>query len=176
MPKGGVGKTEAPVVEDASMRAVRVGSFLAWWVALAGLWLALDYTLVVPELVAGAVAAGLGAGAAVAARVRFRIAPRWLRLAWRPAAQMLPDTAVLIVALWGRLVLRRQPDGSLRVLRFDAGGAGAADAARRGLAEGAGSFAPNTYVIGVDRDADVIVVHQLVATRRRVDADPLELG
>ncbi|MGI8493035.1 MAG: monovalent cation/H+ antiporter complex subunit F, partial [Acidimicrobiales bacterium] len=138
--------------------------------------LALDYTLAVPELLAGALAAGLGATTAVVARARLRISWRWLRLAWRPAAQMLPDTVMLIVALWRRLVRRREVTGSLRVLRFDAGGDGPTDAARRGLAEAAGSLAPNTYVVGVDRDADVIVVHQLVATGRRVDADPLELG
>src|SRR5919201_6674933 len=60
----------------------------AWWIALAALWLALDDTVALPELLTGAAAALLGAIAAEVVHsqklVRVRLQPSWLRHAWRP--------------------------------------------------------------------------------------------
>ncbi|MCW3018653.1 MAG: hypothetical protein JWN10_961, partial [Solirubrobacterales bacterium] len=50
----------------------------------------------------------------------------------------------------------------------------ARDAGRRALAESFGSLAPNTIVIGVDPERDLLLVHQLRGGGGRVDV--LELG
>ena len=59
---------------------------------------------------------------------------------------------------------------------FRAGGDGSRDVGRRALAEGLGSLAPNTIVIGVDDERDLLLVHQLHRSGGREELDVLELG
>jgi hypothetical protein len=67
--------------------------------------------------------------------------------------------------------------GRLRALPFRHAGGDPADQGRRAMAEGLGSFAPNTIVLGVDAQRDLIFAHQLVPTDDPAGAiDPLELG
>jgi multisubunit Na+/H+ antiporter MnhE subunit len=158
---------------------VRVAAhWLAWWVALAALYLALADSRSVPELATGGVAAAIGASAAsiVHAQRLARVRPRaaWLLRAWRALALLLVDTVVLARALIGLLVLRRRVRGRLRAVRFRAAGDDPRSAARRALVQLLGSLAPNRIVIGVDRDRDVLLVHELVP--RDEPLDPLELG
>jgi multisubunit Na+/H+ antiporter MnhE subunit len=166
-------------------RAGELGGALArlfaWWIALAALWLALDDTVALPELIAGAVAAILGTIAAEVVHgqnlVRVRVRLRWLRHAWRPVAQLFPDTVRVMAVLFRQLVRRRPPRGEFRAVRFRAGYAnGAHDTTRRALATAAGSFAPNSYVVGVDAERDLLLVHQLDPAGGADELDPLELG
>ena len=53
---------------------------------------------------------------------------------------------------------------------------GAYDTTRRALAKGAGSFAPNSYVVGVDAERELLLVHQLDPSGGASELDPLELG
>ena len=48
-----------------------------------------------------------------------------------------------------------------------AGGDSSADVTRRVLLVGANSLAPNTVVLGIDEERDVMIVHQLVAEEGR---------
>lgn len=153
----------------------------AWWIALAALWLALDDTVALPELITGAVAAALGAIAAEVvhsqnlARVRGR--RRWLTHAWRPLVRLFPDTARVLAVLLRQLVLRRPPRGEFRAVPFRYGyESGAYDTTRRALAKAAGSFTPNAYVIGVDAERELLLVHQLDPSGGASELDPLELG
>ena len=153
----------------------------AWWVALAALWLGLDDTVAFPELMTGAAAALIGAVAAELVHsqnlVRLRIKPGWLRHAWRPLLQLLPDTVRVMAVLFRQLVLRRPPRGEFRAVRFHPGRPDdAEDTARRVLAKALGSFAPNSYVIGVDDERDIMLVHQLEPRGGAEKLDPLELG
>jgi multisubunit Na+/H+ antiporter MnhE subunit len=153
----------------------------AWWVALAALWLVLDDTVAFPELMTGAAAALIGAVAAEVVHsqglVRMRIRPGFLRYAWRPLLSLIPDTVRVMVVLFRQLVLRRPPRGEFRAVRFRAGRPdGARDTARRALAKELGSFAPNSYVIGVDAERDLMLVHQLKPRGGADQIDPLELG
>ena len=153
----------------------------AWWISLAALWLALDDTVALPELITGAVAAALGAIAAEVVHsqnlVRVRLRRRWLTHAWRPLVQLFPDTARVLAVLLRQLVLRRPPRGEFRAVPFRYGYQGAAyDTTRRALAKGAGSFAPNSYVVGVDAERELLLVHQLDPTGGASELDPLELG
>ncbi len=47
---------------------------------------------------------------------------------------------------------------------------------RRALAEAVGSLAPNTFVVGIDTEREVILAHQLRPTSGRQAIDVLELG
>jgi multisubunit Na+/H+ antiporter MnhE subunit len=155
--------------------------WLAWFIALGALWLVLDDNVATPELITGAVAALIGTLAAAVVHsqhlVEFKPRPRMFRHAWRPLVRLFPDTGLVLVVLFKRLVLRRAPKSGFRAIPFRSGREeGAYDTARRALAKGGGSFTPSSYVVGVEGERDLLLVHQL---ERRGDArslDPLELG
>jgi multisubunit Na+/H+ antiporter MnhE subunit len=156
--------------------------WLAWWVALAAVWLVLDDTAALPELMTGVAAAALGATAAELVHgqnlVRVRLRPAWLRRAWRPLVTLFPDTARVMVVLFRQLAHPERSRGRFLAVPFRSGHeSGAHDATRRALAKAAGSFTPNGYVVGVDAERDLMLVHQLHPTRAGArDLDPLELG
>ena len=152
------------------------------WVLLTGLYLLLVVDSIdLSELVMGAVAAAVGAAAGTAVRsqrlVVFRPRLYWALGLWRLPLQAVLDTGILVAALWRSLVLRRPVDGSFRAVPFRAGGEDPEAAARRAIAKGVGSFAPNTYILDVDREQELILVHQLVPKPDQPSSvDPLELG
>lgn len=143
-----------------------VRHWVAWWVSLLGLYLLLVGKLTWPESVAGALAAALGAtgatAAALAGHLHFRPHLRWLRqvagLPWR----VLADCGIVAAALWRAAVRRRPVKGEFRTIPFDPGDESGASAARRALVAAGVSVAPNTFVVVVDREHRVLLVHQLV--------------
>jgi multisubunit Na+/H+ antiporter MnhE subunit len=146
-----------------------VRAWLVWWALLTALWLALVDTVVVPELVAGAVGAAIAATGAVLVRGRRQVLLRpraaWLPGALREIARFGPDLVPLATALWRRGVRRADEHGRLLEVPY---GAVADDdpeaAAHRALTEAVGSIAPNTVVVDIDRERRVVLVHELVAT------------
>ena len=152
------------------------------WVLLTGLYILLVLDSVdIAELVMGAIAAAFGATAAAVVRsqrlVVFRPQLRWALGLWRLPLQAVRDTGVLVAALGRRLILRQPVDGSFRAVRFRDAGEDAEAAARRAIAKGVASFAPNTYVLDIDREHELILVHQLVPRPDRPkEIDPLGLG
>jgi multisubunit Na+/H+ antiporter MnhE subunit len=139
--------------------------WIAWYVPLVVLWLAFVGTLAAAEVVLGLVAAAVAATAAEVVRdqdlVRFRLEPRWLRGLGRLPCQVLRDSWLLAVVLWGQL--RGRPvRGVFRVVPFPAERDDARSAARRALVTGVVSLAPNTYVVGIEGDEGMMLVHQLV--------------
>jgi multisubunit Na+/H+ antiporter MnhE subunit len=147
----------------------------ATWAVLAAVWLLLTDTRRFPELMAGVVAAAIAATGSELVRAQriAEVRPRLGQLAHvhRAVARVPADLALLTVEALRQLSRPRRVRGAFLALRFEAGGDSAEDTARRALAEAAGSLAPNTIVIGVDRDRDVLLVHQLV---RRPDPDRLD--
>jgi Na+/H+ ion antiporter subunit len=163
------------------MSAARLAaSWLVTWALLGGVWLVLVDSAKLPELITGAVVAAIAATGAELVRAqrhqRLRVPLRGLRRAWRPVARAPLDLALVSGAILRQLVERRPARGRVRALPFRHGG-GAPDAVgRRALAEGLGSFAPNTIVIGVDDQRNLILVHQLVPSGDAAGTlDPLEL-
>lgn len=140
--------------------------FLVWWLILYGIWFLLVGSAAIPEVIAGGGAAALSAGLALAVRLqrgpRYRFRFAWLALLLSMPAQVLRDTGVLATVLWKRLVLRRRPRGSYRLLSFPAGGRDQESAAWRAFVTTGTSLSPNTIVIGFDLDAQTVLVHQLV--------------
>jgi hypothetical protein len=149
----------------------RTSRWLVWWGLLAALWLLLVDNTKLPELVAGAVAAALGATAAAAIEERHpvRLAPRpgWLLGGLRVLPRLPLDCLVLAVAL-----VRRRP-GSFRAIRFRGGGDDPESVARRAFAEVLDSLGPNSYVVGIDED--VMLVHQLEPPEDAASVDPAGL-
>ena len=154
--------------EDIAL-ARRAGSWLVWWVLLMGFWVAVDDNIGLAELGAGAAAAGLGAFVAEVAgyqaATRFRMRIEWLVPAFRLPGQVLGDTLLVFRALWHQLVHGEPPPSGFRVLPARFGDQADLDVTRRVLLVGANSLAPNTFVLGIDEDRDVMVVHQLVVNQ-----------
>lgn len=159
----------------------KVVFWVVWWILLTGLWIPLAFEVAVPELVAGAVAAAAGATLATAVRsqrlISFRPQLRWVLRLWRLPMQVVLDTGLLVAVLWRRLVMRQPVSSSFRAIPFRAVGENPEANARRAMAMTLGSIAPNTYVIDIDLDYQLILVHQLVPKPGDTKSiDPLELG
>ena len=78
--------------------AGRVGSWLAWWALLTAIWIILDWSLDVAELLVGA---GVAAAGAVAAELvghktgsHFRARINWLLPLLRLPGQVIRDTVI----------------------------------------------------------------------------------
>jgi multisubunit Na+/H+ antiporter MnhE subunit len=149
----------------------RIRAWLVWWVLLLGFWVAVDDSIGLAEVGAGAGAAALGAFVAELAghqaATRFRLRPGWLLPAVKLPGQVIRDTAIVFRALWKRLLTGEQPPSGFRELPARFGDDTNESVTRRVLLVGANSLAPNTFVLGVDEDRDVMVVHQLVVNQGR---------
>jgi multisubunit Na+/H+ antiporter MnhE subunit len=149
----------------------RASSWLAWWVLLMGLWVAVDDSIGLAEVGAGAAVAALAAllteAALNQAGARITVRLRWLAAAYRLPGQVLGDTVLVFRALARQLIRREPPASGFRELPVRAGGDSGADVTRRVLLIGASSLAPNTVVLGIDTDRDVMIVHQLVVNKGR---------
>jgi multisubunit Na+/H+ antiporter MnhE subunit len=138
---------------------------LLWWVALFGLWVLLVGTKDELELLAGACAAVLGVVAVEAVRsqglLRFEFRKSWLVSALKPLARVLPDYVIVLRVLVGALRRRGRTRGAFRAVPFDAGGDTPLGAGRRAFVTAAGSIAPNALVVDVDRERNLLLVHEL---------------
>jgi multisubunit Na+/H+ antiporter MnhE subunit len=154
---------------------------LAWTstaAALLAFWLLLVDSHEEAQILVGAGVAVLAASVSELVR-RQRIAQvsvraRWLARLWRPLWSVPGDLIRLAVA-----VLRggRAP-GRLRALPFDPRVADPTDNGRQALAELAGSFSPNTIVVGVDAKRGLLLAHQLLPDEEEAERslDPLRLA
>jgi multisubunit Na+/H+ antiporter MnhE subunit len=158
----------APSPRDHRRHPGAARAFAVWWALLAALWLALVDTVVVPELVAGAIAAAIAATGAVVVRgqrrVLLRPRPRWLRAVPPALGRTATDLGPLLRALWRRGVKRRDEHGALVEVPYGAVADDATAAAHRALTQALGTLAPNTIVVDVDRRRRTLLVHQLVPT------------
>jgi multisubunit Na+/H+ antiporter MnhE subunit len=136
-----------------------------------GLWVAVDDSIGLAELGAGAAVAALAALLAEVALRQAGLHPRlrlrWLASAYRLPGQVLGDTVVVFRALARQLARGQDPPSGFRELPVQAGDDSTAGVTRRVLLVGASSLAPNTVVLGIDTDRDVMVVHQLVVNKGR---------
>ena len=146
--------------------AARLGAWLIWWVLLMSLWVMLDDSLATDELLAGAGAAALAAlvaeVASYQAATRFRMRIRWLVPALRLPGQVAGDMVTVYAALWRRLVRGEQPDSAFVTEPARFGDDTPAGVTRRVLLIGGRSLAPNAFALGIDRDTETMVLHQLV--------------
>jgi hypothetical protein len=145
-----------------------IGYWLACWVLLVGYYFLLVAKPSWAETSAAIVGAALAATAVLvtkrAGELRFQVRAPWLarlgRLPWR----VLADSGLVLAALWRQLIVRRPVRGSFRTIPFDPGGQDPASAGRRALVIMGMSLAPNSYVVGMDRERGLLLVHQLVSS------------
>src|SRR3954469_15188575 len=123
--------------------------WLTWWGILAGLLLLIDDSVLLPELVVGAVAAALGAtGATLVHRERvvlLRGELRWLLAVWGALVRLFGDLWLL-----ARALVRRGGASTLVEVPFDATTDSPRDTARRGATEALRTPAPHPTRRGVD--------------------------
>jgi hypothetical protein len=147
-----------------SRRAV---AWLAWWFLCFWLWLVYVGEWNRYAWVSGAVAASIGATAALVVHhlglLRFRPAARPFLGAWRVPVQVVVDFGILVAALWRVLVLRREVRGVFRAKRVVAGGDDPAASFRRAWKVVAATYSPNAYVVDVDPERDTVLLHDLVS-------------
>ncbi len=159
----------------------RLARLAAGFALAATLYLLLVDTTSLPELYSGAAVAVLGALGFGAAREQqrreasFRLA--WLPRVWTAVSRIPGDVLRLAWELVAQLFSRQPQRGTLRAVPFRHGGEQSGVAiGRRATAELLGSLAPNTIVIGVDPDTDLLLVHQLRRSGGREQIDVMGLG
>jgi multisubunit Na+/H+ antiporter MnhE subunit len=146
--------------------ARRAGAWLTWWILLMSFWVILDDSIATDELLAGAGAAVLAAFLAelvtyqAAARVRMRA--EWLARVISLPGQVAQDTVTVFGALGRRLARGEEPPSGFRTLPVRYGDDTAEGKTRRALLIGSRSVAPNSIALGIGKDRDVMVIHQLV--------------
>ena len=124
--------------------------WLVWSAAALALWIVLTVAFTGQQLVAGAVVALIAGGLAEAVRHQAR-----LHFAWGAfPLGALPRQLALIVVDSARLAVAtvRTLDDHARAAALHAG------------AIYLGSLSPNTFVIGIDPDEELVLFHQLVPT------------
>lgn len=150
------------------------------WLLAGALYLLLIDTTDLPELIVGAIVAVMAATGFGLAREQYIAAETfrltWFQRAYRPLAQVPRDVAMVS---WTALVQLRHPRadrGVFRSVPFRCGGDEARQIGRRALAESLGSFAPNTIIVGVDPERELLLGHQLKRSGGDEAIDILELG
>lgn len=142
-------------------------------------WVLID-TRQLPELIVGAAAATLAATGAELVRalglVGESIRVRWLLRTHRPLLKMPGDVVAVSRQALRQLVRPRRQVGSFRAFPFRSSGQEQLESGRHAMAESFGSFAPNTVIVGVDHEREMILGHQLERGGGREAIDILELG
>jgi hypothetical protein len=163
-----------------ALAARRAFAWSVGWMFAAALYLLLIDITDLPELLVGAGAAVIAATGMELAReqgiVGESIRVRWLQRLYRPLLKVPVDVAVVSSEALRQLVRREKRVGAFRAVRFSGGGDEEHATGRRALAEAGGSFAPNTFVVGIDTERQLILAHQLRPTGGRETIDLLELG
>jgi multisubunit Na+/H+ antiporter MnhE subunit len=164
-PRAGSGQPRRRTEDLALSR--RIGAWVVWWVLLMSFWVWIDDSLGLAELLAGAGAAAIGATVAELVlyqsdtHVRLRI--EWVAPAVRLPPKLWRDTVLVTRVLWAKIVHGTDPPSRFGLIPVRHGEDSAEDDTRRLLVVGGMSFTPNTFVLGLDAERDVAVVHQLVA-------------
>ncbi len=147
--------------------ARRVAAWAGWWIALMSFWVMLDDSTQFDEMLAGAGAAAVAALVAEAATyqaaARTRIRAEWAVPALRLPGQVAGDLVIVFGALWRKLVLGREPRSAFAEIPVRYGEDTVEGATRRVLLVGGNSIAPNQFVLGIDKNRNAMVVHQLEA-------------
>jgi hypothetical protein len=154
--------------------------WLAGWIFAAAVYLLLIDITDLPELIVGVAAAVLAATGFELAREQHvlggSVSLSWLNGAFRALASAPRDIVLVGAAAIRQLARREQACGEFRSANFVTPSNAQLAIGQRALAESLGSFAPNTIVIGIDPDRELILGHQLRPRGGRRAIDVLGLG
>lgn len=155
----------------------RLVSAVLDWGVLFLLWLMYVGEGSKSEMITGALAGALAAVASESVRghnlARFYPATHWIYVLGRLPAAVLRDCGRLTRLLVRRFVRGEPPPATFDEIDFQSGGDDARSAARRALAVSALSLPPNSYVIGVDRGRNRLLLHTLMPNR---DAETMAIA
>jgi multisubunit Na+/H+ antiporter MnhE subunit len=156
-------------------RLVRPTLFwLGWWCVLFPLWLVFVGAWDLYDGVAGVAAAAVAATAALVVRelglLSFRPRVGGFSGFARVPLQVFADFGILAVALV-RTLAGRPVRGIFLAKKLPTGGRGSEAAFARALAAIAATYSPNAYVVDVDLDRNVVLMHDLV--RNSASEEPL---
>ncbi len=159
----------------------RAAAWVAAGVGAGALYLLLIDTTSLPELIVLAGAAGIAATGFELAREqetagRLSARLRWLTSLYRALVKAPSDIVIVSRLALRQLVKPEQVNGTFRAVRFRCGPEHDIETGRRALAEAFGSFAPNTIIVGVDVERELILGHQLQRTGGAEAIDILGLG
>jgi hypothetical protein len=133
-----------------------------------------------PELLVGAGAAVIAATGFLLGREQYltaeTIRSSWLRRLWRPLLKVPGDSLTVCVMALRQVVRPRAVQGEFRAIRFRCREDEPLQAGRSALAESAGSLAPNTFIVGIDPERELMLCHQLRRTGGDEALDVLGLG
>jgi hypothetical protein len=159
----------------------RVAAWAAAWAFAGALYLLLIDITSLPEVIVGAGAATIAATGFELAReqqtaggVSARL--RWFATVYRALLKVPSDVAAVSLVAMRQLVRPQPVNGTFRAVRFRCGPELDIETGRRALAESLGSFAPNTIIVGVDTERELILGHQLRRTGGAEAIDVLGLG
>jgi hypothetical protein len=159
----------------------RAAAWIAAWAFAGALYLLLIDITSLPELIVGAAAATIAATGFELAREQqtaggLTARTRWLATVYRPLLKAPSDIAVVSLVALRQLARPRRVNGVFRAVPFSCGPEHNIETGRRALAESLGSFAPNTVIVGVDVERELILGHQLRRTGGAEAIDVLGLG
>lgn len=150
------------------------------WLLAAALYLLLIDITDLPELIVGAGAASLAAAGFELTREReiadLRTSWRWCSQLYKPLLKVPSDVVAVSVVALRQLRHPRAVNGEFRAVRFRSVDDERLETGKRALAESFGSFAPNTIIVGVDGERELILGHQLRRSGGAEAIDVLELG
>jgi hypothetical protein len=146
-----------------------VFAWAAWWLVLFWLWLLLAGEWNRVELVAAALAAAVAATAGEVARTRLHGQAR-VRVSDLAGVSRIPfaivvDFGILVRALAVSAAGRKVVRGSFVAREVDPGGEDPSGAGHRAWLEYAATISPNAYVVGIDGQSRLALVHDLVPRR-----------
>ncbi|MGB9183422.1 MAG: Na+/H+ antiporter subunit E, partial [Solirubrobacteraceae bacterium] len=170
------------MVEPSRWTALRRRSagWATGWLLASLLYLLLIDITDLPELIVGAGAAALAATGFELAREQqvagLAARLRWLAQLHRPLLRVPVDIVTVSWVAARQLVRPRAVNGQFRSVPFRCGGDERLEMGRRALAESLGSFAPNTIIVGVDADRELLLGHQLRLSGGDEAIDVMKLG
>jgi hypothetical protein len=168
-------------MSEARVILRRVAAWVIAGVLAGGFYLLLIDTTSLPELIVLAAAAGIAASGFELAREQqtaggLTARLRWLMTLHRPLLKAPSDIAIVSLLAFRQLVRPAQVNGTFRAVPFRCGPGSDIETGRRALAEAFGSFAPNTIIVGVDVERELILGRQLRRTGGAEAIDILGLG
>jgi hypothetical protein len=159
----------------------RAAAWIAAAVGAGAFYLLLIDTTSLPELIVLGGAAAIAASGFELAREQQTVGGltgrlRWLARLHRPLLKVPSDVAQVSILALRQLVRPKQANGAFRAVPFRCGPEHDVETGRRAMAEAFGSFAPNTIIVGVDVERELILAHQLKPTGGPEAIDVLGLG
>jgi Na+/H+ ion antiporter subunit len=142
-------------------------SILIGFAFLLALWMMYVSNPKLPELYIGIVVCILGVIGSTIIRdsgfAKFKARPLWLALFFLEPWYVLVGTSRLVASL-ERAVVCKASRARFRALAFDAGGDDAESSARRTLTIAYLTIPPDTVIVGIDREHNQILLHEIQET------------